>query len=89
MITEAVDQLRSTSWRGAGSLRKRQLIASFGSLRTGTFWGIRSDMSDDGLADSLPCPAGKTLILVNTKTRLKRLDAVTSGTPDQRGLCDV
>jgi len=59
------------------SLRKRQLIASFDTLRTGTYWGIRADIKDYGLADSLPCPADKTEVLANTKTRLKRLDAVT------------
>jgi NTE family protein len=59
------------------SLRKRQLIASFNTLRTGTYWGIRADISDYGLSDSLPCPAAKTEVLANTKTRLKRLDSVT------------
>lgn len=59
------------------SLRKRQLIASYTTqARQGTYWGIRSDITDYGLADSLPCPVEKTTVLANTKTRLKRLDAV-------------
>lgn len=44
--------------------------------RKGTYWGIRSHVADYGLADPLPCPPDKTLVLANTKTRLKRLDAV-------------
>jgi hypothetical protein len=38
--------------------------------------GIRTDIGDYGLADALPCPLEKTLALAQTKTRLKRLDAV-------------
>jgi NTE family protein len=56
------------------SLRRRQLLGSFGSLRKGTYWGIRSDIADYGLADSLPCPYGKTRVLADMKTRLKRID---------------
>lgn len=44
--------------------------------RKGTYWGIRTDIADYGLADALPCPLEKTLLLAQTKTRLKRLDAV-------------
>jgi NTE family protein len=59
------------------SLRKRQLISSYGTLRTGSYWGIRSDITHYGLADSLPCPFDRTTVLANTKTRLKRLDEIT------------
>jgi NTE family protein len=59
------------------SLRKRQVVGSFVSKdRQGTYWGIRSHIADYGLADPLPCPPDKTLVLANTKTRLKRMDAV-------------
>ena len=59
------------------SLRKRQLISSYGTLRSGSYWGIRSDIRKYGLSDSLSCPFDKTTVLANTKTRLKRLDDVT------------
>jgi NTE family protein len=59
------------------SLRKRQLISSYGTLRKGTYWGVRSNIRDYGLADSLPCAFEKTTLLANTKTRLKALDPVT------------
>jgi NTE family protein len=64
------------------SLRKRQLLASYHSSphdsthRNGTYWGIRSHMMDYGTPGALPCPEDKTLILANTRTRLKRLDPV-------------
>jgi len=57
------------------SLRKRQLIGSFeAGIRRGAYWGIRTDISDYGLADSLPCPHPRTLELAETATRLKRLE---------------
>jgi len=59
------------------SLRKRLTIASFkDGTRAGTYWGIRSHVDDYHLPDALPCPPDKTLILANTKTRLKKMDAV-------------
>jgi NTE family protein len=64
------------------SLRKRQLLASYQSdaqdsaYRKGTYWGIRSHMSDYSTPGALPCPDDKTLLLAMTKTRLKRLDPV-------------
>jgi NTE family protein len=59
------------------SLRKRQVVGSFAAKeRLGTYWGIRSHIADYHLPDSLPCPAEKTEILANTKTRLKRLEPV-------------
>ena len=59
-----------------GSLRKRQLIASYlANERLGAYWGIGSDISNYALADALPCPLGQTAELANIPTRLKRLDA--------------
>lgn len=59
------------------SLRVRQVIGAFeAGERNGTYWGIRTDIADYGLEDALPCPLDRTLALAQTKTRLKRLDAV-------------
>jgi NTE family protein len=59
------------------SLRKRLTITSFNDgTRAGTYWGIRSHTADYQLPDPLPCPPEKTLILANTKTRLKKMDTV-------------
>jgi NTE family protein len=58
------------------ALRKRQAIESFQlGLREGTYWGIRTDIADYGLADSLPCPHAQTLELAHTPTRLKKMPA--------------
>jgi NTE family protein len=63
------------------SLRTRQVIGSFETGdRTGTYWGIRSDISEYGAPDALPCPFEQTTILARTPTRLKRLD---DGTQEQ------
>jgi NTE family protein len=57
------------------SLRKRQVIDSFKqNLRKGAYWGIRTDISDYGLADTLRCPLQQTTELANVATRLKRLE---------------
>ncbi len=57
------------------SLRARQVIGAFeAGERRGAYWGIRTDISDYGLSDALPAPVTKTLVLAQTKTRLKRLD---------------
>jgi len=59
-----------------GSLRKRQLIASYlANERLGAYWGIGSDISNYALADALPCPPGQTAELAKIPTRLKQLDA--------------
>ncbi|MFN9198325.1 MAG: hypothetical protein ACK5WR_09655 [Planctomycetaceae bacterium] len=56
------------------NLRKRWLMDEFGNKRmVGTYWGIRSDMSDFELTDTLPAPDSQTLILAETPTRLKAL----------------
>jgi NTE family protein len=58
------------------SLRKRQLIDAFKSkLRKGAYWGIRSNIADYELHDSLVCPFERTSELAATPTRLKRLES--------------
>lgn len=60
------------------SLRKRQVINSYvDGSRTGTYWGIRTNIADYGLADALNCPIEKTMALAHVKTRLKRMDSET------------
>jgi NTE family protein len=73
------------------SLRKRLLIGSYGKDRTGTYWGIRSDVAEYHVPDPLPCPSDKTLILANTPTRLKRLDPLIQERLINWGyaICDV
>jgi NTE family protein len=41
--------------------------------RDGAYWGIRSDITDYGLIDTLPCPHDKTLALAAVETRLTAL----------------
>lgn len=60
------------------SLRVRELINGFDAqppLRAGTYWGIRTDIANYQLPNSLPCPVNKTVALAETPTRLKELDA--------------
>jgi NTE family protein len=55
-------------------LRKRQAVASYAlGLRNGTYWGIRSDVRDYGLADAIDAPVEQTLRLAGIPTRLRRL----------------
>ena len=57
------------------SLRKRLLIDSYKSgARKGAYWGIRTNVGDYGLPDTLPCPFDRTTELAETPTRLKRMD---------------
>lgn len=65
------------------SLRKRQLFQSFGigkrdpsspDGRRGAYWGIRMNVNEFGLPDSLACPFEVTTNLANTPTRLAKLD---------------
>jgi NTE family protein len=59
------------------NLRARQVIDSFeAGDRKGAYWGIRTDIAQYGLSDTLPCPAERTMALAHTKTRLKKLEAV-------------
>jgi NTE family protein len=58
------------------SMRKRQVIDAFqGDRRRGTYWGIRSDPADYGLADPLPTDPDTVRGLADIKTRLKKLGA--------------
>jgi NTE family protein len=59
------------------ALRKRQAIDGFRrGDRDGTYWGIRTDIADYGLPDTLPCPHELTLGLARVSTRLKKTDPV-------------
>lgn len=59
------------------ALRKRQAIESFRlGLRDGAYWGIRTDIADYGLADTLPCPHEQTLALAALPTRLAKTPGV-------------
>ena len=58
------------------SLRKRQVVESFiAGERSGTYWGIWTDIGNYGLPDALPCPKDKTGKLANTPTRLEGMEA--------------
>jgi NTE family protein len=58
------------------SLRKRQVIGSYRSgARKGSYWGIRTNVAEYGLPDSLPCPLQATTALADTATRLASVDA--------------
>lgn len=60
------------------NLRKRQVISSYQTgTRTGTYWGIRTNIADYGLADPLLCDHNATMRLAVVATRLKTLDATT------------
>ena len=59
-----------------GSLRKRQVIASFQlHLRKGAYFGMRTNITDYNLPTAMDCPFAQTLALANTATRLKKLDS--------------
>lgn len=62
------------------SLRKRQAIAAFTlprddgtAWRSGTYWGVRTNIAEYGLGDALPCPHAKTLLLAAEPTRLAKM----------------
>jgi NTE family protein len=59
------------------SLRKRQTIDSFNlGMGRGAYWGIRTNIKDYQISDTLDCPLPKTIQLANISTRLKRLDLI-------------
>jgi NTE family protein len=59
------------------SLRKLQVVNSYiDKTRKGTYWGIRTNIANYGLANALPCPEVATLKLANTPTRLKALSSL-------------
>lgn len=58
------------------NLRKRQVIESLASgARKGAYWGIRTDIADYALSQTLPCPHSSTLQIADEPTRLKRISA--------------
>ncbi|MEO8193809.1 MAG: patatin-like phospholipase family protein [Gemmatimonadales bacterium] len=64
------------------SLRKRQVIGAFQlprdhstTWRNGTYWGIRTDIANYQLGDSLACPHKKTMRLAEEPTRLGKIPA--------------
>ena len=58
------------------ALRKRLLITSYESgTRKGAYWGIRTNIANYGLADSMPASVERTTRLAEIPTRLKRLDS--------------
>jgi NTE family protein len=60
------------------SLRKRQVIGSFQTgERKGTYWGLRSDVTDYPATGALPCPAAQTSVLAEYPTRLAKVPDTT------------
>jgi NTE family protein len=60
------------------SLRKRQLIASYKSgQRKGTYWSVRSGITDYPAPHTLPCPTDQTMALAEQPTRLAEVSDVT------------
>jgi NTE family protein len=61
------------------ALRKRQVIESYraGSTeannRMGAYWGIRTDITNYGVAHPLPAPHARSIDLAELPTRLKRM----------------
>lgn len=56
------------------SLRKRELLGDFTSGgRSGTFWGLRTNIADYGLTDSIAADFTATQSLAATPTRLRRM----------------
>jgi NTE family protein len=59
------------------SLRARQVMGAFEAKeRAGTYWGTRTCITDYKAPNLLPCPQAQTLVLAETPTRLKRMDAL-------------
>lgn len=57
-----------------GALRKRWVVGSFqNQQREGAYWGIRTNISDYKLPNSMQCPCERTIQLANTPTRLKAM----------------
>jgi NTE family protein len=62
------------------SLRKRQVVGAYQlerndnpMWRSGTYWGIRTNVANYELADPLPCPHDRTLAIADEPTRLKAI----------------
>ncbi len=62
------------------ALRKRQVIGSFqAGSRLGAYWGIRTDIANYGIADSLPFPHAESLPLAGIPTRLAAIEPGLQG----------
>ncbi len=60
------------------ALRKRMLIDAYrAGVRSGAYWGIRSDIASYPVAGSLPCPFEQTQRLANLPTRMAGLPELT------------
>jgi len=71
-----------------GALRKRQVIRSYqDGVRSGAYWGIRTDIKDYGLTDAIDFPHQRSLALANVATRLKALDQETQAGLVHWGYC--
>lgn len=57
------------------ALRKQQVVGSFvAKTRSGTYWGIRTDIAHYNLPDALACPFDATLALASVPTRLAKIE---------------
>jgi NTE family protein len=55
------------------SLRKREVIDSFGKSHEGTYWSIRSNIRKYPGGRTLPCPLDRALLLATIPTRLQAI----------------
>jgi NTE family protein len=55
------------------SLRKREVIDSFGKTHEGTYWSIRSNIRKYPGSGTLPCPLDRALLLAAIPTRLQAI----------------
>ncbi len=57
------------------ALRKQQVVGSFvAKTRSGTYWGIRTDITHYNLPDAFECPFDRTLALAAVPTRLAKIE---------------
>ena len=57
------------------ALRKRMLIAAFeAKVRSGTYWGIRTDLAQYSKPGQIPVPHDRSMQLANEATRLAKMD---------------
>jgi NTE family protein len=57
------------------SLRKREVIDSFGTTHEGAYWSVRSDIRKYAVDGALPCPLDRALELAAVPTRLQAVPA--------------
>jgi NTE family protein len=70
-LSHGLDVLRRVQFT-----RADEVIVAQMHLRTGTYWGMRTDIADYDLPSTLPCPHKQTLVLAETPTRLQKMDSV-------------